>query len=517
MRKLGFTFFLVLVALPALAQEGLMRLQDPVPNELQFIGYAFFRNTYSNISPTNELLQGQVIGRLFGPNSTTTSDRTSSFTEQRFIPFFVYRPAILDGLATFRTMFKVDYTWGDRAYGAGNNSGGAISGGQVNIQTLMANVSLKPHGKDWNVVLGMQRMFDNARDPNVNTVDLAQNSGYKLMYWGTQAVGASAYWNANYSTKIRFGYFQLWENLINHNDDVSLTMLDIETRPGKKTTLGFNAWYVMDRGKETGGISILGQGLTSQLADYNGADRIRLPGSSQKYHADIVWLGTNFSYGRNFIHTPLWVDGFVNVNIGAVDTLSATGSRIDFADVFGLAANLRVSYKYGMTGNDKIVLEGLFTTGDGNGVSDRKISSVITGNTWGSPVGIFTSHRALLLFPDPQVVNRYYSMVHDISNMGFGVSGLFLSAYRDLIPNKFFVKTGVSTALANYAPQQGGAYMGTEFNVEAKYNLGVFLTLGASVGHVWMGEFYDAPSVTNGGVRPNNPWVGFLTLSWLMF
>jgi hypothetical protein len=512
------SFLLLLSTLPALAQGGIEHLQDPVRNEFQFIGYSFTRSTFSNIAPTNDFLQGQVIGRLFGGNSTNTSRNNSSFTEQRFVPFMVYRPAILDGKATFRTLFKIDYTWGDRAYGAGNNAGGAIGAGQVNMQTLLANVSLQPDDKPWNVVIGLQRVFDNPRDPNVNTVEHAQNSGSKLSYWGTQAAGISWFARAKDGTYLRLGAYQLWENLIARDDDVSLFMADMETRITPKTTVGMNLWYLADRGKESGGISVLGQGLTSSLADYNGAVRVRLPGTSQKYEADVVWAGANFSHGRNFIDSRLWVDGFVNVNTGRMDTLStAANDRVQFADILGVAANLRASYKYGKTNQDFISVETLYTSGDNNGVGDRTINSVLTGNVWGTPVGIFTAHRSLIMFPDPQVINRFYSMVHDISNIGYGVTGGFLNISKSLIPNKAHAKLGMVTALSNYNPRQGGSLIGTEVNFEVKYNLGVFLTVGYSSAYAWLSDFYDAPSVTNQGSKPLNPFVHFITLSWLMF
>ena len=56
------------------------------------------RATASDIAPTNELLRGQIIGRLFGPNTTNTSEKTSSYFEQRFVPMFIYTPSILDGV-----------------------------------------------------------------------------------------------------------------------------------------------------------------------------------------------------------------------------------------------------------------------------------------------------------------------------------------------------------------------------------------------------------------------------------
>jgi hypothetical protein len=115
------------------------------------------------------------------------------------------------------------------------------------------------------------------------------------------------------------------------------------------------------------------------------------------------------------------------------------------------------------------------------------------------------------------VINRYYSVVQDISNMGLGVTAAFLNLYKDIIPNKFNGKIGFASALSNVKLDGGGAYMGTEVNVEFKYNLKVFLTLGISAGYVALGDFFDAPSSTYLIQRPKDPWVFFTTLSWLMF
>jgi len=432
-----------------IAQDDI-RLKDPAQKEFQFIGYSFTRGTFSNVTPTNDILQGQVIGRLFGPNSTNTVPQTSIYGEQRFVPFFIYRPSILDGFATFRALFKIDYTWGDQAYGVGNNRGGAINGGQVNLQTLLANVDLRPEDSDWNVVVGMQRLFDNVRDPNVNTLQTAQTSAYKLSFWGTQAVGASIFADISPVTKGRFSFFQLWENEISKNDDVALWMLDIESRIAPLLEIGGSLWYVWDRGKNAGGISVLGQGLASALADYNGATRLKFPGTNQKYEADIAWIGGHTAYNRDFLAGRVWADAFVVANVGIIDTVGIEIGKA--ANLLGVTANASINYKYGMTAFDKITLEGLYTSGDENGVSDGTVNSVITGNVYGSPVGIYSTHRALLLFPDPQVVNRYYSVIHDISNMGLGVTAAFLNLYKDFIPNKFSGKIGIASALSNVKP-----------------------------------------------------------------
>lgn len=500
------------------AQE-VERIKEPPPKEFQFIGYSFTRGTASNVSPTNDILQGQVIGRLFGQNSTNTIPQTASYWEQRFVPFMVYKPSILDGFATFRALFKIDYTWGDQAYGVGNNRGGAINGGQINMQTLLANVDIRPDSADWNVVIGMQRLFDNARDPNVNTLQYYQNSAYKLSFWGTQAVGISLFANLSPVSKARLGYFQLWENEVRKNDDVSLWMLDYEARVTPYIEVGADVWYVYDRGKGFGGISVLGQGLNSALAEYNGATRVQLPAANNRYEADVVWTGMRTAYNRDFMAGRWQADAYVMVNFGTIDTVSSINQEEfgSFGTILGYTANAALQYKYGTTANDKVTIEALYTSGDENGLADGELNSVLTGNVYGSPVGIYSAHKAFLLFPDPQVVNRYYSAVHDISNLGWGVTAGFVNFHKDLIPNKLSLKAGYAAALSNVTPAGGSSFIGQEINAELKYNLKVFLTLGFSAAYMQLGDFYDAPAATYSKTRPEDPWVFFTTLSWLMF
>lgn len=509
-----FSFFCKLSAQIVFEDEQ-KRVPDTKSPELKFIGYFFSKGVASDIAPTNELLRGQIIGRLFGQNTTNTHEKTALYFEQRFVPMFIYTPSILDGYATLRTLFKIDMTWGDAAYGVGGNVGGGINAGQVNLQTLLANVDIRPPDANWNVVLGLQRIFDNVRDPNQNAVSTYQTSSYKLGYWGTQGVGLSFYYDPLPTLKTRLGYYQLYENVIQENDDVALWMFDAESRVSPLLEAGLDFWYLWDRGKSAGGISVLGQGLNSTLAEYNGAVRISLP--TQKYEADIYWLGTHASYNRDFLAGRFWADAFVMSNFGKIRPWADTATNYPSINVFGVAANAMLSYKYGMTVNDKISLEGLYTTGDKDGALDNQLNSVITGNVWGSPTGIYSSHRALLLFPDPQVVNRYYSAVHDISNMGLGVSAGFLTVSKDLIPNKLNAKFGYAAALSNQVPLGGNSFIGQELNFEIKYNVKVFLTLGLSAGYLKLGDFYDAPSVTYNGKRPKDPWVIFTSLSWLMF
>ena len=66
------------------AAEDLGRTKRP-DKQPTFFGYFMTRAEMTNVSPRNDLFQGQIVGRLFGQNTTTTSAERAVFLEQRFI------------------------------------------------------------------------------------------------------------------------------------------------------------------------------------------------------------------------------------------------------------------------------------------------------------------------------------------------------------------------------------------------------------------------------------------------
>lgn len=63
-------------------------IPEKADKELQFFAYFINQGVSSNMYARSEFLKGQVVGRLFGANTTSTSDSlTSVYFEQRIIPF----------------------------------------------------------------------------------------------------------------------------------------------------------------------------------------------------------------------------------------------------------------------------------------------------------------------------------------------------------------------------------------------------------------------------------------------
>src|SRR5262249_8872722 len=74
----------------SLASTAPEQVRNGDDSQLPFLAYSTARGDVTNVAPNNDLLQGRVVGRLFGPNTTTTSQGTSWLIEQRLNPFIVF-------------------------------------------------------------------------------------------------------------------------------------------------------------------------------------------------------------------------------------------------------------------------------------------------------------------------------------------------------------------------------------------------------------------------------------------
>jgi len=266
MKNLFPPFLLILLLFPgfgAAQQDPIDIFKGDLPEEhareLQFFAFFLNQGVSSNFYPENSLLKGQVFGRLFGQNSTNTSDSlTANYIEQRIIPFFIYQPKLFNGKALLRTSFEIDWTWGDVAYGTGGNFGAGISADQVNLQTQNVELEFIPAPR-WQVNLGLMRMFDTPYNPYRTLFDKMLTTGYRLSYWGTDAVGVTARYDGDFH-KFKIGAYKLYESLPQSADDVSMISGFYEKSVAKAWQFGLSGNYVRDRGNGDGGVFHPGPG-----------------------------------------------------------------------------------------------------------------------------------------------------------------------------------------------------------------------------------------------------------------
>ncbi|PKP49754.1 MAG: hypothetical protein CVT92_14990 [Bacteroidetes bacterium HGW-Bacteroidetes-1] len=522
----GFALLLIAMTYSSFAQNpSLQYFEHEIPQkankELQFFAFFINQGVSSNFYPTNEFLRGQVVGRLFGQNTTVSSDTARSmYVEQRLIPFFIYQPSLFNGKAILRASFEIDWTWGDASYGTGGNLGGGLSADQVNIQTQNIEIELLPW-KGWMINIGLQRMFDTPFNPYRTLFDKMTNTGYRLSYFGTDAVGLSIRHDRDFG-RYKAGFYKFYENDIFRDDDVNMFEFVADRNLTPLWKAGASVYYVRDRSGGKGGISILGQGLNSLLNDYNGTFKFKF--GTDSYKADIFWIGTFFSRNIDMMADPFSLSGFFNYNLGKADVLKA-GTYEKGADIGGFAANLKGIYRYGQTTDDQLKVDLIYSSGDDNGINDKKYSGVMTGNTWGAPGAIFISSGTYILMPHGNVVNRYTPAIADISNMGYGMSAATMTISKGIIPNRLIARIGGGIAFSNVEPILGGKHIGTEGNLAFVYNLGTFMSIEWHTAHLWLGKFYDSADESHGypinggkyGERPVNPWTSFLVMKWLMF
>lgn len=541
MRNLACTLAVLLTATPAYAAgpgaPGLHYLEwiednereaDPDPDELKLISYFFTRATLTNQLADPSGLRGVSLGPIgvgqnIGSATKVANDTTGVYVEQRWIPVVSYSPNFVDGLATFRAQFEIDFMWGQAANQLQHNQGGGLNADQVNLQTKNVNIALYPtrNPHQLSLIIGTQSVYDTIYDPTTTSLFDIIKTGYKLSYLGSDATGVSVYGNLFGRWKASFLPFGLGQPNKASDDDARFSFVYLitadyarELAPG--TVVGASFWHLQD---DTEGSAFAYEGLVPSgpasrgLSPYTGVSRFNI----EEAVGNVEFLGANFHHNINFETSNYGASGFFMLNAGKFKSNKANTALQPEVSILGAAANLELMYNYGQSLGDVITLEGMFTTGDSD-PSDGKFKSAFTMNNYGLPAAVWFNHKTLILFPFTSTVSNYTGAITDISNQGYGLLAGILSVSHDLIPDTLNVKLGTAYAQAVARPlptAQGverGRTVGAEFNLEVKYHIRYLMTVGLHLAYLSVGNFYDGNAEVT-----KDPWAAFSTFTWYAF
>ena len=508
-------------------QEANAREAEPHPTEFQLINYFFTRATYTNQVADPSGLRGVSLGPIgIGEgvgSATRVGAETTTYVEQRWIPVLAYSPLFVDGLATFRAQFEVDYTWGQAANQIQNNQGGGLNADQVNIQTKNVNVAIYPLRNPFalSIIVGTQPLYDNVADPTITSLFDIVKTGYKLAFMGSDATGVSVYsslggrWKASF---IPIGAGQP-DKATDNDPRLSYAYLltadyAYDVAPG--TTIGASVWHLRD---DTDGSAFAYEGLVKSgpsstgLFPYTGVADLDIENAS----GAVTWLGLNFNHNIHFRTGDFAATGFFMLDTGHFDSKKDATQLNESLDLLGYAANLELLYNYGKTTGDLITLEGMYTSGDDD-VRDDKYTGVFTLNHYGLPGAVWFNHKTLLLFPFTSTVSNYTGAVTDISNRGYGLQTAILTASKDLVPDTLTLKLGTAVARSDADPPPSpdnvrrGRTLGAEFNAELLWQIRYLMTVGLHAGYLAVGDFYDVNLQVDA-----NPYAVFSTFTWYGF
>jgi hypothetical protein len=519
-------------------QDEKNREEDAEPREFVLINYFFSRLTLTNQVGDPSGLKGVSLGPIgnLAGSAVRVEDLNAYYVEQRWIPVIEYSPWFVDGLASFRAQFEVDFLWGRAANTIQPNEGGGFNADQVNIQTKNVNVALYPFRDPTKLtlLLGAQPVYDTYLDPTRTPLNDIIRTGYKLTFLGSDATGLTLFSSYKGNAKLSLlplGSAQADKAL---EDDPRLKYIMLITadyayqvQPG--TVVGASLWRLSDNTK---GDAFAFEGLVKSgpsstgLGSFTGTPRF----SIDRPTGTMFWAGAHFHHNIDFRTGRLGASGFLMYNGGKYTSSNDETALNPEVRISGLSANAELLYNWGRSPSDVVSLEAMYTTGDED-LADDEYKGAFTLNMYGLPGAVWFNHKTLLLFPFTSTANNYTGAVTDISNQGYGLRSVIATGAMDLIPNKLNLKLGAALAASDVKPPdlvedvRRGRFIGAEVNAELKYHIRYLMTVGLHAGYMFKGSFYDGAGedlTLEGGPSgtervTTNPFAAFTTFTWYAF
>jgi hypothetical protein len=403
---------------------------------------------------------------------------TSSYVEQRL------RMKVATGEENVKVVayFEEDMMWGDSSGQNGSrNGGGAIQGDSINLETKNIYLWFKIPDTSVDFTVGLQNVTDPYRGVFMNGADIA---------------GVLSTFKREPFT-FRVGGFTPWERDVNQADDTQLFIAEAKMTPMKALNVGMNFYFLRD-GADSAASSTSGEtssananamfvaGATAAAPAVSGVTKIYMPGVNFDFDAGVAKIS-----------------GFGFVQFGDRTYDNAALSKTKFG---GYAADLRVDANVGPA---KVFLEGMYTSGDKPGTTD-KIEGVVVADDIkvGSGSSPATSADMVILTSNGDDINTSNNLSYSSNNnrvgAGYGMSGVRLGATLVAagasmkLNDKLSAKVGAGYLRANQlAPAilsgtnlNVSKSMGTELNANLTYNLQKGLDVGLQGAYCWLGNGY---------------------------
>ena len=418
--------------------------------------------------------------------------------------------------------FEIDFgSWGDSAGnapaaqgGAARNTGGALGGDKINLETKNAYVWFKLPNTSLDFTVGLQNQTD---------------SVFGLLYGGADMAGIFA--NGKYEpVSWKLGWAKWYENDVSAWDDLSLYMGYVSFAPSKGFKLGIGAYVFQDDAGKTTGASQLPYGAAFAINPrLNGAmvAGAPAPGNLPSANTKLIYtFPVDFSFGAS------WgaLSGFALYQFGTVDF---TGTRSDI-DISAYAADLRLDMNLGP---GKFFVEGLILSGGDN--SSNEYQSVVTASDLNASPGgnsAFTRLDYQILMGNADDINQNTCLIGCATPVasaqpGVGASQSPGNGGRGLwtIGLGFGMKVSEKTTMklgAGYmaavkklqwqAPATSDVRdtdMGTEFNGNINYNIMKGLDFGLYAAYAMIGDFFAGPA-GGGADNPDSVYSMFFRLNY---
>jgi len=374
--------------------------------------------------------------------------------------------------------------------GAFRNSGGALGGDRINLETKNIYIWFKLPNTSLDFTVGLQNVSD----------------AYAGLLFGASDMAGIFAKGKFEPVDYVLGWSKFYENSNLKADDMTLYVASAKFAPTKDVKLGLNFYFLQD---DTGkvstanqlpfGTSTISPALFGSAVTNLNKKRIYTPGVDVSFNAG-----------------PATVSGFALYQFGKVDFLDNTSD----VDVKGFAADLRGDMN---VGPGKFFLEGLYVSG-GDNVANEYKSIVTLNDVNASPGGnsFFARTDMMILLPNGDDINTSSALVGAAgvatggnTSPGNGGRGIWhvAAGYTQKLGDKLTGKVGAgylaATKLlltdqggATFATTKKGKGMGTEVNANVNYNIMKGLDFGVYAAYAWLGDYFK--SSLAGAVDPDD-------------